>query len=40
MLQVNLAISGRRDSLSENLIVQDMGSYIGEGIELEVAACP
>ena len=40
MLQVNLAISGRRDSLSENLIVQDLGSYIGEGIELEVAACP
>jgi hypothetical protein len=40
MLQVNLAITGRRDSSAENLLVQAVGGYLGEGLEIEVAACP
>ena len=40
MLQVNIAISGQRDSIAEDLTVRSFGGYVGEGFEIEIGACP
>jgi hypothetical protein len=39
MLQINTVISGEKDSIDQDLVVASYGGYIGEGIELEIAAC-
>ncbi len=40
MLRINMAMSGQRDSYAEDLIVQTIGGYISEGIDVEVSPCP
>jgi Domain of unknown function (DUF4360) len=40
MLQINTVISGQKESSDRDLVVAAYGGYVGEGIELEIAACP
>lgn len=40
MLQINTVISGQKESSDQDLVVASYGGYVGEGIELEIAACP
>jgi hypothetical protein len=40
MLQINMAASGQRDNLDEELSIYTGGAYLGEDFEIELAECP
>lgn len=40
IFQVQIAISGQRESAGDDLIAAAYGSHFGEGIEVELANCP
>lgn len=40
MFQLNVVISGQRESVMEDLVAVDYGNHFGEGIEIELANCP
>jgi hypothetical protein len=39
MFQLNVALTGSRDSIHESLVSAAYGSHFGEGLEIEVRAC-
>lgn len=40
MFQMQVAISGQRESVAEDLVAAGYGNHFGEGIEIELASCP